>query len=291
MKKYILLCVALSLLTACGLNKKDAHGIPTLTVTIEPLRYFAEAIAGDKYKVVSMVPDGTSPETYDPTPQQLVDLAKSQAYLRIGYIGFERAWIKKLQANAPHLIFFDTSKGINLLNDDCHADDGHSHDHDHGGIDPHTWNSPRNAEVIANNIYRALCELDQKNESYYKHRLDSVTTCIAQTDSTIRSLLPKADKAFLIYHPALTYFAADYGLKQISIEEGGKEPSPAHLEALIERCRQEKVRVIFVQREFDRRNAEMIAQELHVKVIPINPLSYHWPQEMVNIARALCHAE
>lgn len=47
-----------------------------------------------------MVPKGSSPETYDPTPQQLVNLDKSIAYLRIGYIGFEQAWMDKLTTNA-----------------------------------------------------------------------------------------------------------------------------------------------------------------------------------------------
>jgi zinc transport system substrate-binding protein len=51
----------------------------------------------------------------------------------------------------------------------------------------------------------------------------------------------------MIYHPALSYFARDYGLQQISIEEGGKEPSPAHLKDLVDLCRQEDVRIIFIQ--------------------------------------------
>ena len=84
-----------------------------------------------------------------------------------------------------------------------------------------------------------------------------------------------------------SYFARDYGLHQISIEEGGKEPSPAHLKALIDLCQAEDVRVIFVQPEFDKRNAETIAQQTGTKVIPINPLSYDWEEEMLNVAKAL----
>ena len=90
-----------------------------------------------------------------------------------------------------------------------------------------------------------------------------------------------------IGHPALSYFARDYGLHQISIEEGGKEPSPAHLKELIDLCKSEKVNVIFVQPEFDKRNAETIAQQTGTKVVPINPLSYDWETEMLNVAKAL----
>ena len=74
---------------------------------------------------------------------------------------------------------------------------------------------------------------------------------------------------------------------RISIEEDGKEPSPAHLKNLIDACRREKVRVIFVQPEFDRCNAEIIARQTGTKVVPINPLSYDWEQEMLSIAEEL----
>jgi len=98
---------------------------------------------------------------------------------------------------------------------------------------------------------------------------------------------PGADRAFIIYHPALSYFARDYGLHQISIEEGGKEPSPAHLKGLMDLCRKEGVRIIFVQPEFDRRNAEIIARQTGTRVVPINPLSYDWEEEMLNVAKSL----
>lgn len=283
MKQLILFPILLLCLTACS-SKQQQSEEPTVTVTLEPLRYFTEAIAGDKFKVVSMVPKGSSPETYDPTPQQLVNLDKSTAYLRIGHIGFEQAWMDKLTTNAPHLKIFDTSKGIDVIQEAGHDHGDHHHE---GGIEPHIWNSTRNASVIADNIYAALCELDSENEPYYKHRRDSLQQIIAQTDTEVRNLLQNADSTFLIYHPALSYFARDYGLKQISIEEGGKEPSPAHLKELIETCRRDNARVIFVQQEFDTRNAKLIADELGITVIPINPLSYEWQEEMINVAKAL----
>ena len=117
--------------------------------------------------------------------------------------------------------------------------------------------------------------------------MDSLQQIIAQTDTEVRDRLQNADTTFLIYHPALSYFARDYGLKQISIEERGKEPSPAHLKELIDLCKSEKVNVIFVQPEFDKRNAETIAQQTGTKVVPINPLSYDWETEMLNVAKAL----
>ena len=282
MRKFIYILIILCL-SACKPSAQSEQK-PTITVTLEPLRYFTEAIAGEQYQVVSMVPKGSSPETYDPTPQQLVALNKSQAYFRIGHIGFEQTWMDRLASNSPQLKFFDTSEGIDFI-----RTAGHQHgDHYHaGGVEPHVWNSANNAIILAENIYQALCELDASHQSYYKERLDSLKQTIQQTDQTIRKLLQKADRTFLIYHPAMSYFARDYGLKQVSIEEEGKEPSPAQLKTLIETCRKENIHVIFVQQEFDIRNARLIADELGVTIIPINPLSYDWPTEMINVAKAL----
>ena len=283
--RKLLYILTLLLLCACG-NTTQKSDKPTITVTLEPLRYFAEAIAGEHYDVVSMVPKGSSPESYDPTPQQLVALSRSEAYLRIGYIGFEQAWMKKLESNAPDMKVFDTSQGVDLIRGEGHWHGDHFHE---GGVEPHIWNSTRNAIIIAENIYAALCELDATHQEDYKNRLDALKETIRRTDENVRTFLENADSTFLIYHPALSYFARDYGLKQISIEEGGKEPSPAHLKHLIELCRQEKARVIFVQQEFDQRNAQLIADELGIEVVSINPLSYDWTEEMIRVANALKH--
>lgn len=288
--KYITLILALSLtlvlIIGCKGPLKKSGEKPIISVTMEPQRYFTEAIAGDKFTVISMVPKGSSPETYDPTPQQLVSLGESDAYLRIGYIGFEQVWMDRLLSNTPHLQVFDTSRGIDLIFEAGHAHGDHYHP---GGVEPHVWNSTANALIIARNTYKALCTLDKKNQPYYEARYDSLCQRIEQTDSIIRTTLnnPQAAHAFMIYHPALSYFARDYGLHQIAIEEGGKEPSPVHLKNLIDQCKEKKVGIIFIQPEFDQRNAQIIAEQTGTKIIPINPLNYDWQAEMIGVAQAL----
>ncbi|KAA6309010.1 zinc transport system substrate-binding protein, partial [termite gut metagenome] len=273
----------LGALAACSAPKKN-EGQRTITVTIEPQRYFTEAIAGDKFAVTSMVPKGSSPETYDPIPKQLTALNQSEAYFRIGYIGFELSWTDRLVSNAAHIRVFDTSKGIAYIREE---EDMHGHSHA-GGIEPHVWCSPTNVRIIAKNILDALCTLDKENEPYYTIRYDSLCQRIERTDGIIRHLLKEAaSSTFMIYHPSLSYYARDYGLHQICIEEEGKEPSPAHLKELIETCKTEKVNLIFIQPEFDRRNAETIAKETGTRIVPINPLSYEWEEEMIRVAKEL----
>ena len=84
-------------------------------------------------------------------------------------------------------------------------------------------------------------------------------------------------------------YRTSYGqnVLQHSIEDAGKEPSPAHLKELINACRAENIHVIFVQPEFDRRNAELIAQQTGTRVVDINPLAYDWEAEMLKTVKEL----
>ncbi|MGN0258310.1 MAG: metal ABC transporter solute-binding protein, Zn/Mn family [Bacteroides sp.] len=278
-----------------------------ITVSIEPLRYFAEAIAGPDWKIETLVPNGASPETYDPTPRQLAQLAQSKACLRIGYVGYELVWSTRLAENAPHVPFMNMSEGIDLIYDSHHAHhhhhEGHpgnyeeqeEEEHHHeapeaeGGVEPHVWNSPANARIIAGNVLKAMITLDKDHAESYRLRHDSLCQCIDRCDSLIRELLsqPEASEAFMIYHPALSYFARDYGLTQIAIETDGKEPSAARMKELNELCKTNHVKVIFIQPEFDRRNAEAIAKQTGTRIISINPLAYQWEEELIATARAL----
>jgi zinc transport system substrate-binding protein len=111
MKRFLLFLFALPVLAACN-QAADSPAEKVITVSIEPLRYFTEAIAGDRFRVVTLVPHGSSPETYEPAPRQLVDLSESSAYLSVGGLGFEQTWMGKLAENVPQMPIVNLSKGI-----------------------------------------------------------------------------------------------------------------------------------------------------------------------------------
>jgi zinc transport system substrate-binding protein len=156
------------------------------------------------------------------------------------------------------------------------------------GLDPHIWNSPREALKMVENMHRALVEIDPAHESLYSANLQKISEKIKETDKKISDLLiGSSHTGFIIYHPALTYFARDYGLTQYCIETDGKEPSPEQLKNLIETAKEKKIQTIFIQQEFDQKNAQIIAQETGCRLLVINPLSYDWEDEMLRIAQAL----
>lgn len=284
---WICLLLAIVGLSACQ-GKKEG-GTRIISVTIEPQRYFVEKIAGDLFQVYCVTPAGQSPETYDPTPQQMVQISRSQAYFRIGEIGFEQAWMKNLQSQNPDMRVFDLSEGMELIKNQEEEHEGEeAHHHHHGSVDPHIWTSISGAKVIAQNTCQALIKLDPENQETYQAGYQRL---IGEIDSTAvemkRLLQPLAGSAFIIYHPTLTYFAREFGLQQLCIELDGKEPSPAQLKRLIETAAQSKAKVVFVQQEFDQKNAELIAKETGCRLVTINPLSYNWHDEMIRLATIL----
>ena len=284
------LSACLCLLTGCKpsgrTDNKDTQR-PVITVSIEPLRYITERITGDGFRVETFVPKGSSPETYEPTPEQMMKLGQCLVYFTVGDLGFERTWTDRLRQMSPEVPFVRTSESINLIEVHHHC----SSDTPENETDPHVWTSPAHMKTIAQNICASLCKLDTAHARQFRRNLQQTLADLQATEDSIHTLVDSLHpKAFLIYHPTLTYFAQDYGLTQIAIETDGKEPSPAQLVRLIRLCKEKQVRTIFVQQEFDRRNAELIAQETGTHLVDINPLSYEWKEEMLKIARTL-HAQ
>lgn len=295
MQKYLYITLLLALAMACGsgTKKSNVEGPRILTVTIEPQRYFLDQIVGDMFTINTLVPPGTSPETYEPAPSVMVDMAKSNVYFMVGDLGFENVWSKRLAKNNPNVTIINCSEGIVRM-------EGHDHDHDHGydlhhthlhshsGIDPHVWSSPYAVKVFTRNMLNEIVKIDPDNAGTYEANYEILLAKIEKTDSLIRDLLKNvSSKSFIIYHPALGYFARDYGLNQISIEFEGKSPSPSQIKEIVDVARKEKINTIFIERSFDTKNTTVIAHEIGAQVFEIDPLRYEWDVELLRIATIL----
>nr|MBE6192221.1 metal ion ABC transporter substrate-binding protein [Rikenellaceae bacterium] len=77
----------------------------------------------------------------------------------------------------------------------------------------------------------------------------------------------------IVYHPALTYYARDYGLQQLSIEQDGKEPSARQLAELIRQARSSGIRTILYQQQFPSSSVEVIASDIEGQAIAFDPLA------------------
>ena len=285
--RYISGFVAIWVLMGSCISVREDPGKPVIGVSILPQQYFIERIAGDLAEVLVMIPPGASPATYEPTIGQLGKLSDASAYLRIGYVEFEMGWMDKIKAANPDMRVADLSRGIETIQGS--GSDNHEHSgHAHSGVDPHIWMSLVNARIIARNITE---ELKLQFPDHLDRLEQNLERLLAEIDSlhlqTSEKLAPYHSRGFMIYHPALTYLARDYNLIQYPLEMEGKTPSPAHMKEMVDLGLEEQISAIFIQQQFDRRNAEVLASEIGAEIIRIDPLSADWFAQMEYIVDQL----
>ena len=263
-KIYITLLIAI----LCGgcTSRRPADGEP-LYVSILPLRSLVQGIVGDDFDIEVLVPPGASPETFEPTPRQFVGLNKARMVFNVGLIDFETMLLAKVEDQAKVV---DLSRGIELIAGTCsHGSHGHTHTH---GIDPHVWTSPRALQKMAENAYEAIREAYPDSVKYETNYRLLQQELKALDERTAARIAASDVEYFIIYHPALTYYARDYGLQQIAIEADGKEPSAKQLTQLIRQAREDGVRRILYQSQFPASAVEVIARDIDAEYAEVDPL-------------------
>lgn len=269
----ILFMISPVTLASCSQNTEVTTKLGVI-VTILPQAEFVENIGGDKVSITVMVPPGASPHTYEPTPSQMAALSEARLYARVGSgVEFELTWMDKLIAQNKDMLVVDCSQGVPLQ--EMAADDEHEGDeHEHGAMDPHIWMSPKNAQIMVQNIAAGLIQIDPDNRGYYEQNRYAYLQKLAQLDRDIRNGLSGViNRTFMVYHPAFGYFASNYDLTMLPIEAEGKEPTPAGLQHLIEQSKEHNIRVIFAEPQFNPQSARVIADAIDGRVVLINALA------------------
>ena len=264
----IVFVIALALLfVGCAERKVVVEN--RAVVSIAPLKPLVESILGEDFEVSVLVPQGASPETFEPTPKQLRDIETARFVFGTGLLEFEQELLHRIARNEQ---IINLSHGIDLIAGACsHAHHSHSHNHAHG-VDPHIWCSPKSLGKIAENIHNAIAH-EMPDSVKYGERYTTLCIKLLDLDEEVTEMCRQSSRGtFLIYHPSLTYLARDYGLTQVAIEAEGKEPSAKHLARIIEQARTEGVKHIFYQSEFPASSVEVICQDIGATAVEINPL-------------------
>lgn len=279
---FIIILICIPALHSCK-NKAENHR--TVSVSILPQKYLIEKIAGDYLQVNVMIPPGMNPATCDLNTGQLKKLYDSDLCFTIGNLPFELTHLYPVLENRKDIRVINHSQGMKLLSGGCSHH--HGEEHSHTGIDPHIWLSPANVKIMADTILEVLSRQYPEQQATFKaNHTDLIREIDRVAHKAAETFQNTAHRTFLIYHPALTYLADAYGLEQISIEDEGKEPNPAHLKKIIDLAMEKDIHIIFIQSQFDTNNAEAIARQIHARVTPIDPLAENWTVEMLRILDA-----
>ena len=256
-------------------------------VSIMPQKYFAERIGGDLVNVSVLVPSGTSPENFDPSPKQIVQLGSSDIYFTIG-VPFENIFLDKLKAGKKKLVIAACDKDVPKLKNDEHEEHEHEHGHHHGEFDPHIWTDPELIRIIAKNMADTLIAIDKDHAATYAANLESLKKEMNELQTELgQKLAPYKGRIFYVYHSAYTYFAARFGLVQKSIETGEREPTPAKLRELVNEAKQDTVKTIFIQPEFPASGAKRVAEAIGGRCVTLSVLEYDFPANMRRTAKLL----
>jgi len=249
---------------------------------------FCRQIGGSRVAVKLALPPGKSPETYAPTPQQINNLSRARLFFKVG-LPFESAFLNKLEAlpRSPEII--DTQAGIKLQPmPDEFPGRSHNNMQQHNGLDPHTWLDPELARQQATTIYQTLCRIDPEGKNIYTSNYSLLESRLkVLNDELKKSFAPFNGRTIFVYHPAFSYFARAFGLRQRAVEIGGKTPKARELTAFVKQARSENITALFVQPQFDRHSAEKIAAALNCTVVAIDPLAVNYCRNLKHIATTI----
>ncbi|WP_241675068.1 metal ABC transporter solute-binding protein, Zn/Mn family [Paenibacillus luteus] len=308
----LLLTAMLIFAAACGNNKNDAaspsnsaepssNGVNqqvSVVTSFYPLYFLASEIGGEHVKAVNLVAAGVEPHDWTPKSRDLDTASKAQLFLYhgAGLEGWVDGFLKGLSKDST-VITKEISDGIALIegtedeHEDEHADDHEhedehadeeAHDHDHGGLDPHTWVSPKSALKLAENVKNSLIEVDSANQADYEKNYEALKLKIEAIDADYTAKLSQTtNKNIVTSHQAFGYLARDYGLKQISIMglSPDAEPRAQDLLNIAKYVKANGVKYIFFEELVSDQLAKTLASEADVETMVLNPLEGLTPSQ------------
>jgi zinc transport system substrate-binding protein len=275
----IALAMSAALLIACG--KEEARALrpadarsgsaatgrekPTLFVSILPQAFFVERLVGDLAAVEVLVGPGQSPEMFEPTPKQMTALAGARALFLVG-MGFEQALVSRVSEMFPDLEAVHPGKGIELAPMD-------EPDPEHGAFDPHFWLDPTLALKMSASMADTLVSVMPEHKETIEANLARLATELGRLDAELSaSLAPCSGRLLVTQHGAFGYFCRRYGLVQVAVSSGHKEEGARHMAEVIDRARAAGVKAVFVQPQFSREQAAVVAEAIGAGTVVLDPL-------------------
>lgn len=249
---------------------------PLISVSIVPEETFVKKIVGDKMDVLTLIGQGSSPENHELTPKERAAFESSDIYFSMGVTTEPITIIPFITENTKIVSISDEVEKIYPS-----LKIGNSRD-------PHIWLSPKRVIVMIETITEEVSKIDEVNRDYYEANALDYIKELNSIDNYISSYFADLkNREFIVYHPAFGYFADDYNLECIVIEEEGKEATAKSLSNLINSAKEKNIKNIFYQAEIAEAQSATIAKELGGKAIQLNPLSGNYIENLKETAKLI----
>lgn len=289
---------------AAGSGAPAAPGAPgsapaakrlVVAVSVLPQAYFVERVGGDRVRAFALVGPGQSPHSYEPSPRQMAELSQASLWLTVG-IEFEHGLEPKVARLYPALRIRDNTAGVvfRRLEEHGHEEgegaDGHKGEGE-DGRDPHAWLGRQGSKAMAAEVRDALSLLDPSGAPAYARNYEALARDIDAVFAGLAARLESLKgRPVFVYHPAFGYFLDEFGIEQVAVETGGKEPTQKGLSALVARAKAEKAAAVFVQAQFPTAAARSLASSIGAAVVPIDDLAPDWLANLGRMGEALLKA-
>lgn len=235
-----------------GANQGAPSG-PGALATTSTLASLASGVTGAA--VPSLVPIGVSPEDYQPAPHDIEVLHAARVLVENG-TGLE-AWLDATIRNAANaqLVRVICTEGLPVR-------DGN----------PHLWMDPEFARAYVTKIRDALVTADPAHADAYRTNAaayDAKLVALAARTRRKIAALPADHRTLIVFHSALNYYAARFGLRVVGAIEptAGAEPNPSHIADLVRLARSYHVRAVFAEHEFSPKLAHALADEAGIRTV------------------------
>ncbi|MEA3422780.1 MAG: zinc ABC transporter substrate-binding protein, partial [Bacillota bacterium] len=252
--------------------------------SIVPMQTFIEKIVGDTYEVVTIVPPGASPASYQPTPQEMTKISKAEYYFSIEVPTEKSNILEKIDEFNPDIKLFKVNEMIEDTYPERYFDDNEAmRDH-------HIWLSPKRVVAMVESMEHILSNDHPELSNVLKANSDEYISMLQELDEYIMDIADSIpNKTFIIYHPSYGYFADDYVFEMIAIEEEGKEETAKGIEKIVVFAKTNNIKVIFHQAEIDSEQAETIAREIGGITTMLTPLSENYIESMKEVIDAFSY--
>ncbi len=273
MQKHFLLLLpvlaVLAFLTACQtVPAAQSTGLQVVATT-SIVADVVQQIGGDAFTVTTLLPLGSDPHSFQPSPRDMTMVADAKVIFANG-AGLEE-FLQPLIDNAGATArVVEVSAGIQLLD----APPGESEAGEAHSGDPHTWVDPNNVLVWVENIQAALTELDpanaadyQANAERYKSDLQAMHAWIVEQVATI----PPENRVLVTDHQVYGYFAERYGFEQIGAIIPGfstiSSASAKDVAAIESAIQAHKVQAVFVSESTSTTLIQRVSEDTGVALV------------------------
>jgi ABC-type Zn uptake system ZnuABC Zn-binding protein ZnuA len=266
-KRWIVLAagVLAVLATACsdggrsgGSGDPGQGRVLEVVATTTQVADFARAVGGDQVRVTSLIKPNVDAHDYEPSPADLDAVARADVVLQNG-VGLEEWLDDTIKSSGFGGPVVDTSQGVALRQAD-------------GEPDPHIWQNPRNAQLMAANIERALAQAEPAAAARFQANLTAFTRQLEELDAEVaRQVGSLANKKLVTDHDAFGYYVDRYGLELVGTViptfDTSAELSGRDVRDLVAKIRATKVKAVFTEASLPPKTAETIAGEAGVRVV------------------------